>query len=96
MTQPRHSGSAGPQWPLALVLAGAGVGVLLLVLGVGGFRPGATVIGVSVVGAALLRAALPERTAGLLAVRSRPTDVVLLAGLGLAIVALASLVPASP
>jgi hypothetical protein len=46
------------------------------------------------VGAGLLRAVLPVRRVGFLAVRSRPVDVVLMAGTGLLLTVLALLIPA--
>lgn len=93
MNRARNPAGSSAEWPLIVVSAGAAVGLLLLVIGVGGFRPGATVIGLSIGLAALLRAALSEERAGLLAVRARGTDVVLLASLGIAIVVLATVVP---
>jgi hypothetical protein len=44
--------------------------------------------------AGLLRLLLPVRRVGFLAVRSRPVDVVLLAGVGAAVVAVALAIPA--
>ena len=81
------------EWPLAVVGAVALVGLLLVAAGVGGFRLGATLVGSSLMLGALLRAGLPEQRAGLLAVRSRAYDVVLLLCLGAGVVVLAGLVP---
>lgn len=72
---------------LAVVAAGLGLGAT------GAWRAGATVVGAGVVLAGLLRLTLPVRTAGLLAVRSRRLDVVLLLGLGAALLVLAGSVP---
>jgi hypothetical protein len=73
--------------PLALVLIGAGSG--LIVVAAHHFRWGNVLIGGSVLFAALLRLVLPTRKAGLLVVRSRFTDVVTLIVGGGALVVLA-------
>ena len=99
MTHARHGHSRVrrerrfDEWPLALVLLGCAVAMGLLLVDRHGFRPGATVLGATFGGAALLRAGLPEAMAGLLAVRSRAADVVMLGLLGVAIIVLAGLVP---
>jgi hypothetical protein len=59
----------------------------------GVFRVGAMLVGAAVCAAALLRALLPGRFAGMLALRSRRVDVALYAALGGAALALAVLVP---
>ena len=51
--------------------------------------------GLALVVAALLRLLLPERRAGFLAVRSRPVDVVLMAGAGTALTVIALTIPAT-
>jgi hypothetical protein len=79
------------QWPLALVLAGVAVG--LLVLTVGDFRVGALIVSVSVVFAGALRTVLPPETAGLLVVRSTPIDLAVYGTLGVGLTALSLLVP---
>jgi hypothetical protein len=71
------------QAPLLAVLAAVAVG--LLEVAVDHWRRGLVVIGVALVAAAALRLFLPLRRVGFLAVRSRPMDVVLLAGTGLAL-----------
>lgn len=77
------------QLPLLAVLAVVGVGLLLVTFE--HWRRGLVVMGVALVGAALLRLFLPERRVGFLAVRSRPVDVVLMsvAGFALTIVSVA-------
>ncbi|WP_405012970.1 DUF3017 domain-containing protein [Kitasatospora sp. NBC_01539] len=72
------------QWPISLVLAVAGLGVA--VTWFGDFKVGLLVLGGSLLLAAVLRLALPE--VGMLAVRSRFTDVGVLAFLGGAVVLL--------
>ena len=79
------------QLPLLAVLLTVGVG--LVVVTVGHWRRGLVVIGLALVVAGLLRLLLPERRAGFLAVRSRPVDVVLMAGVGVVLTAFALAVP---
>jgi hypothetical protein len=75
------------QWPITLVLAVVGIG--LLVTYADDFRYGLLVIGGAFGLGAALRLLLPE--VGLLAVRSRFTDVLVLLFFGLVIVLLALL-----
>jgi len=79
------------EWPIALVLlcVAAGFAVVLS----NHFRRGSVVISGALMLAALLRLVLPVRRAGLLAVRSRFFDVVVLAGMGLAMFLTAVVVP---
>ena len=79
------------QWPLALVLAGVSVGLLVLTLQ--DFRVGSVIIGTSVIFAAGLRTVLTHDRAGLLAVRSRTVDLITVYSLGIALTTLALLVP---
>ena len=81
------------QLPLLVVLVVVGVG--LMVVTVGHWRQGLVVIGLALVGAAVLRLLLPVRRVGFLAVRSRPTDVLLLALAGLALAVTALTIPAA-
>ena len=80
------------QLPLLVVLLVVGVGLVLVALQ--HWRMGLVVMGLALVGAGLLRLVLPVRRAGFLAVRSRPVDVVLLAGTGLALTVIARTIPA--
>ncbi|WP_042383388.1 DUF3017 domain-containing protein [Streptacidiphilus melanogenes] len=73
------------QWPIVVVLTVVGVG--LLVTALGAWRAGIVTVGVGLLVGAVLRAALPE--VGMLAVRSRFTDIVVMGVLGLVIVVLA-------
>jgi hypothetical protein len=59
----------------------------------GVFRVGAVLVAAAVCAAALLRALLPGRFAGMLALRSRRVDVLIYTALGAAALALAVLVP---
>ena len=79
------------QLPLLAVLAVVAVGLALVA--VEHWRRGLTVMGLALVGAALLRLFLPERRVGFLAVRSRPVDVVLLAAAGVALTAISLAIP---
>ena len=79
------------QWPLLVVLLVVGVGLLQVAFQ--HWRLGLVVMGLALVGAGVLRLFLPVRRAGFLAVRSRPVDVVLLAGTGLALTVIARTIP---
>ena len=79
------------QLPLLAVLTVVAVGLALVA--VEHWRKGLTVMGLALVGAALLRLFLPERRVGFLAVRSRPVDVVLLAAAGLALTTISLAIP---
>jgi hypothetical protein len=79
------------QLPLLVVLLVVGLGLLLVTFQ--HWRMGLVVIGLALVGAGLMRLLLPVRRAGFLAVRSRPVDVVLLAGTGLTLAVLARTIP---
>ncbi len=81
------------QLPLLAVLVTVGVGLLLVTLE--HWRWGLVVIGLALIGAGLLRLLLPVRRVGFLAVRSRPIDVVLMAGAGLALTVIALAIPAA-
>ena len=74
--------------PLALVICGVGVG--LLVIAMHHFRWGNLAISISVLAGALFRLVLPARKAGLLVVRSRFTDVVTMGIIGGALMVLAA------
>jgi hypothetical protein len=80
------------QWPLLAVLAGVAVGLLITALGA--FRPGLVVVGASLLLGGVLRWLLPS--VGMLAVRSRFTDLITYGVLGGAIVLLALMAPPQP
>ncbi|WP_236655351.1 DUF3017 domain-containing protein [Streptacidiphilus carbonis] len=73
------------QWPIVVVLTLVAVG--LAVTALNAFRPGVITIGAGLLLGCALRIALPE--VGMLAVRSRFTDVLVMGVLGVAIVVLA-------
>ena len=79
------------QWPLAVVLAGAAVGLAVVAL-TGHWRIGCTLLGASVTLGGVLRL-LPNSRVGLLAVRSRLIDTVLLLGSGIGILILTWVMP---
>lgn len=78
----------------ALVLVVAAVGIVLIVQY--HWRRGAALIGGALELAALFRALLPPRRAGLLAVRGRPVDVLCYAGLGALILFVAGTITGGP
>ncbi|MGP4084681.1 DUF3017 domain-containing protein [Streptomyces sp. KR55] len=80
------------QWPVLLVLALVGLGLLLTALDA--FRIGTLLVGVALLGGAVLRWMLPD--VGMLAVRSRFTDILTYGVLGSAIVMLAMMVQPDP
>lgn len=84
-------GPATGQLPALAVLTLAGSG--LLVAALFDWQIGAFALGVSLLLGAGLRIALPVRTAGWLAVRTRGLDAALLLGLGFAVVVLANTIP---
>ncbi|MDO0912346.1 DUF3017 domain-containing protein [Streptomyces sp. DT2A-34] len=80
------------QWPVLLVIGLVGVGLLITALDV--FRAGTLVIGGALLTGAVLRWLLPS--VGMLAVRSRFTDIVTYGVLGLVIVLLALMAQPKP
>jgi hypothetical protein len=80
------------QWPILLVIGGTVIG--LIVTATGAFRPGTIIVGVSLLVGAALRWAVTA--VGMLAVRSRFTDVITYGILGLAIVLLALMAQPDP
>jgi hypothetical protein len=98
--RPEGGGRAAPgdapaparQWPILLVLVLVGTG--LLVTALDAFRAGTLLIGVALIGGGLLRWLVPD--VGMLAVRSRFTDILTYGVLGTAIVLLALMVQPKP
>jgi hypothetical protein len=98
--RPEGGGRAAPgdapaparQWPILAVISLVGVGLLLTAFDV--FRVGTLLIGVALIGGAVLRWTLPS--VGMLAVRSRFTDMVTYGFLGVVIVLLALMVQPNP
>ena len=78
-----------------IVVALTAVG--LLVVAFGPWRRGVALIGVGLIFGALMRALLRERNAGMLRVRrQRWIDVLMLGGVGSALIVLASVIPNQP
>lgn len=98
--RPEGGGRAAPgsasaparQWPLLAVMGGVGLG--LLIVSLDAFRAGTVLIGLSLLAGAVLRWALPE--VGMLAVRSRFTDMLTYGLLGAVIVLLSLMVQPDP
>ncbi|WP_406496750.1 DUF3017 domain-containing protein [Streptomyces sp. NBC_00846] len=93
------SGSApapARQWPLLAVLCTAGIGLLIVAVDpfAEAFRIGTMLIGVALIGGAVLRIVVPS--VGMLAVRSRFTDLVTYGLLGFLIVVLALVAQPKP
>ncbi|MEW2519709.1 DUF3017 domain-containing protein [Actinacidiphila alni] len=92
----RAAGRGAPaparQWPILLVICGAAIG--LVVTATGAFRPGAIVIGSALLLGAVLRWSVTA--VGMLAVRSRFTDVITYGIFGLAIILLALMAQPDP
>ncbi|WP_030961034.1 DUF3017 domain-containing protein [Streptomyces sp. NRRL S-378] len=98
--RPEGSGRAVPgavstparQWPMLSVLAATAVGLLTTALGQA--RIGCLVIGVALIAASVLRRVLPS--VGMLAVRSRFTDMITYGLLGVVITLLALVMEPQP
>ncbi|MFG2624171.1 DUF3017 domain-containing protein [Streptomyces sp. NPDC048473] len=84
------------QWPLLAVLCTAGIGLLIVAVDpfAEAFRIGTMLIGVALIGGAVLRVVVPS--VGMLAVRSRFTDLVTYGLLGFLIVMLALVAQPEP
>ena len=83
----RRSGGLLADVPLALVICGVGLG--LLVIAMHHFRWGNLAIAGGTIAAACLRSVLPARRIGLLAVRGRVVDVLTMGSIGIALMVLA-------
>ena len=91
--QPRRRGRLSlAQWPISVVLFG--LGVALVMIGTDHFRRGSIVLSASVLLAMFLRLMMPNSDVGMLAVRSRRTDVLVLAALGIGLTIFTFWVPA--
>jgi hypothetical protein len=79
------------QLPLLAVLVVVAIGLLEVTLD--HWRRGLVLVGLALIGAAAMRLLLPVRRVGFLAVRSRPVDVVLLAGAGITLTVVVLTIP---
>ncbi|MFF3909113.1 DUF3017 domain-containing protein [Streptomyces sp. NPDC001848] len=89
---PRDAPAPARQWPILAVLTTVGLGLLLTALDA--FRFGTILIGAALLGGAVMRWALPD--VGMLAVRSRFTDMITYGVLGVVIVLLAMMAQPHP
>lgn len=89
---PRDAPAPARQWPVLAVLATVGLGLLLTALDQ--FRYGTLLVGLALLAGGVLRWLLPD--VGMLAVRSRFTDIATYGVLGTAIVLLAMMVQPNP
>lgn len=89
--RPLRAGGWWRQWPIIVVLTG--VVIALVLVGLDYFRRGSVVLAGSVLLAAFLRLLLPDREAGMLAVRSKRVDVTVLGVLGALLAIFAFWVP---
>lgn len=80
------------QWPLLTVIGGVGLGLVVVALDM--FRAGTIIIGLALLSGAVLRWVLPE--VGMLAVRSRFTDMATYGLLGVVIVLLSMMAQPNP
>lgn len=79
------------EWPILVVLLGVGAG--LVYMGLADFKQGSMVVAIFVCVAAVLRIVLPERSIGMLKVRSRVVDVMSLLILAVALTIITVVVP---
>jgi len=82
------------QWPIAVVLVA--VAASLAVIALDHFRIGSLMLAGSLVLAFILRLVLPQSRAGMLAVRSRTVDLIVLGGQAAGLAAFALWVPPPP
>ncbi|MHA5053818.1 DUF3017 domain-containing protein [Streptomyces sp. SD15] len=88
----RDAPAPARQWPILAVLSAVGLGLLLTALDA--FRIGTILIGAALLAGAVMRWMLPD--VGMLAVRSRFTDLITYGVLGVAIVLLALMAQPNP
>lgn len=89
----RHPSTIGGLWYLA-VLAATGVGIVIAWWR--DWRVGVDWVGGALLAAAIARLVLPQRDAGMLAVRRRTLDVLLLSSVGAGLVFLSLTIPNQP
>ena len=89
----RYPSTIGGAFYLSVLLI---TGIGLAVAALSDWRVGIRILGGSLMFGAAVRAVLSPRDAGMLAVRHKALDVVLLAGLGAALILLASSIPDQP
>jgi hypothetical protein len=82
----------GAFYLLVLVVTSIGMGIVVL----GAWRTGVRWIGAALIFGSLIRLVLPSRDAGMLAVRSKPIDALMLSAVGAALFFLAATIPNQP
>jgi hypothetical protein len=82
----------GAFYLVVIAIVAVGIGIVTT----GGWRVGVRWFGGALLLAAVVRAVLPAKDAGMLAVRKRWWDCVLLAGTGIALILLAGSIPDQP
>jgi hypothetical protein len=92
--EPRRIPSTFGGMVYLVVVAATIVGVGIVAFGP--WRRGIALIGIALILGAVMRLALPERDAGMLRVRHRFSDVLMLAGVGTALIVLANVIPNQP
>ena len=90
---PRKPRTVGGVFFLA-VLAAAALGLVLVA--VGPWRAGLSVIGCGLLGGALARLVIPRDNAGMLGIRRKFFDVITMLALGVALLVLAQVIPNQP
>ena len=85
-------------WPVSYgtrlyIVALAGIATSLVIVGVGHWRRGLIILGLTMLCMAMARWLVPEEHTGALGIRARWFDVLWLGGLGLAVIGLALVVP---
>ena len=78
------------------LLVGASAATGLAIVAFGPWRTGLTVMGCALIGGSAARLVLADDNAGMLKVRRKSLDVLFMAGLGVALIALAIVVPDQP
>ena len=93
-----RTGGAGrrPIGSVVVAVTSVAAAVGLVIVAVGPWRVGLSVVGAAMVLTALARIALPDRHIGLLRIRRTGSDVVVMVTLGVTITLLAWLVPDQP
>lgn len=89
--RPSRSRGILREWPIIVVLSGVVIAMILIAMDA--FRRGSVVLSASVLLAAFLRLLLPDRDAGMLAVRTKRIDVITLGLLGIGVTVFTFWVP---
>ncbi len=93
LTDRRYPSTIGGAFYLLILVVTAG-GIVAAY--VDDWRLGVRIVGFALIAAGAIRLVLPQRDAGMLAVRHRLVDVAILAAMGVALIFLAGDIPAQP